>query len=56
MDLAYVRVQFQSQNPHKTLFLKVWVDANNEPQEMYAALEKVGFAKENTFPVSPVEA
>jgi len=56
MNLNSVRVQFQSQNPHNTLFLKVWADANSEPTEMYAALEKVGFKQDEVPPAPPIPA
>ncbi len=56
MNLDHVRVQFQSSNPHKTLFVKVWADANNEPKEMYDALAKVGFMQEDVFPLPPIPA
>jgi hypothetical protein len=55
MNLDSVRIQFQSQNPHNTLFLKVWADVNNEPTEMYAALNKVGFADDGC-PMPPIPA
>jgi hypothetical protein len=56
MNLDSVRVQFQSKNPHNTLFLKVWADANNEPTEMYAALNKLGFADDGiSMPPIPAE-
>jgi hypothetical protein len=56
MNLDHVRVQFQSKNPHNTLFVKVWADANNEPKEMYEALEKAGFEQEKVFPLPPIAA
>jgi hypothetical protein len=56
MNLDSVRVQFQSQNPHNTLFLRVWADANNEPTEMYAALNKLGFTQDEVPPAPPIPA
>ena len=56
MNLDKVRVQFQSKNPHKTLFLKVWAAADNEPKEMYEALVKAGFEQEKAFPIPPIAA
>jgi len=56
MNLDKVRVQFQSKNPHNTLFVKVWADANNEPTDMYEALEKAGFEQEKVFPLPPIPA
>ena len=56
MNLDKVRVEFQSTNPHKTLFLKVWVDANYEPIELYAALEKIGWKRTNVPPAPPIAA
>jgi len=56
MNLDKVRVQFQSKNPHDTIFIKVWADVNNEPKELYKALEKVGFEQEKTFPLPPIAA
>jgi hypothetical protein len=56
MNLDKVRVQFQSQNPHKTLFLKLWVDVKNEPVELYAALEKIGFKRTSVVPAPPITA
>ena len=43
MNLDKVRVRFQSQEPHTTPYLKLWVPANDEPTEMYTALNKIGF-------------
>ncbi len=45
MNFDKVRVQFQSQNPHNTLYLKLWVPANDEPKAMYTALEKIGWKR-----------
>lgn len=55
MNLDKVRIQFQSQNPHKTLFLKVWADINNEPKAMYEALNKIGFL-DAVPPAPPIAA
>ena len=56
MDLSKVRVEFQSTTPHKTLFLKVWVDANNLPQGMFDALARIGWHVDEVPPASPLPA
>ncbi len=48
MNLDKVRVQFQSQEPHTTPHLKLWVPANDEPKAIYAALEKIGWERVDT--------
>lgn len=45
-----MRVQFVTKDPHETLGLNVWADANDEPRRMYEALTKIGWVGDTLSP------
>jgi hypothetical protein len=51
-----VRLIFQSKHPHKTVGLTLWVPVEDEPTQLYTALEKIGWKKQSFPVVSPLEA